>query len=62
MLFEELLEVLKETNSEREKPVNEELLKEILALVMKSPLDEDRKRCQNQIEEILIQRLKGGDG
>ncbi|MFQ6060944.1 MAG: hypothetical protein ACE5KV_06600 [Thermoplasmata archaeon] len=60
MLYEELLEVLRETNSEREDPVEDKVLEEILALVIKNPLEEDRKRCQSQIEVILKQRSKGG--
>jgi hypothetical protein len=60
MLFEELLEVLKDTNRKREDLVDNKVLKEILSLVVKNPLEEDRKRCQNQIELILIQRCKGG--
>lgn len=60
MLYEELLEVLRETNNERENPVTEAVLEEILALVIKNPLEEDRKRCQSQIELVLVHRSKGG--
>lgn len=44
-----------------EKPVDNELIKQVLALVTKNPLEEDRARCQEQIY-IIIKQALGGNG
>lgn len=59
MEFEEMVSVLKKANEEMDEQVDEKLLEQILALVMKKPLDSDRGRCQDQIMELIKQR--GGD-
>jgi len=56
---EELLHVLKRINKERRDPVDEAILNQVMALVIKHPLDEDRTTCQTQIEEIINQRVGG---
>jgi hypothetical protein len=57
--FEEMLNVLKETNKKRKNRVPEGVLKEILALVIENPLENDRMLCQSQIEMVLTQRNGG---
>ncbi|MBN1763054.1 MAG: hypothetical protein JW878_08285 [Methanomicrobia archaeon] len=59
MDFEEMVSVLKKVNKERDEQVDEKFLEQILALVIKNPLDSDRGRCQDQIMELIKQR--GGD-
>ena len=59
MAFEELLSVLKETNKKRKDPISEKILEEILALVMKNPLNDDRTTCQAQIDLLIKQRVGG---
>ena len=53
MKDEDLLKVLIETNSKREKPVKEAVLGSILSIVMLNPLDEDRAKSQEQIRYLL---------
>lgn len=55
MEFEEMVEVLNRVNQKAETPVDEIVLKQILALVIKNPLDSDRGRCQEQIMELIKQ-------
>ncbi len=57
MKEEEIIDVIKKINVQKGKPVDEELLTQIAALVIKNPLDEDRQRCQRQILEIINQRI-----
>ena len=59
--LEEIFEVLKEINEEKGKKVEEDLLKWIIDRVIKNPLDEDRKKCQDQIEKILQEYLREVD-
>ncbi len=59
MEFEEMVSVLKKVNEGMDEQVDEKLLEQILALVMRNPLDSDRGRCQDQIMELIKQR--GGD-
>jgi hypothetical protein len=54
---EELFEVLVKTNQANGNKVDDNLLKEIMVLVKRSPLSEDRSRCQDQIE-LLIKQYK----
>lgn len=58
MVPEELLSVLKEINEEREEPLEESVLEEVLALVIKNPLDQDRARCQEQVKTVLSQKIE----
>jgi len=57
MKEEEIIESVKRINVKKGKPVDEELLAQIIALVMKNPIEEDRQRCQIQILEIINQRI-----
>lgn len=50
---EDLLKILLKTNSEAHNPVDEELLKQILSLEIQYPLEDDRKRCQEGIKQVL---------
>lgn len=59
MDIEEMLEVLRRTNRQRTIPVDEKLLEQVMALVVRNPLDEDRARCQDEIGMILAQQLGG---
>ena len=59
MEFKEMVLVLKQVNEKSKNPVDLQLLEQILALVMKNPLDSDRGMCQDQIMTLLKQ--KGGD-
>jgi hypothetical protein len=63
MQVEELFEVLKRINHEKGFPVDDDLLKRIIALVVLHPLDEDRSKCQDEIKELIEQHsgLKGHD-
>ncbi len=58
--IEELMDVLVRLNRKLEMPVDEDVLKQIIALVLKNPLDEDRAQCQEQIALIVSQHV--GDG
>lgn len=55
----ELLEILKKINSVIEDPVDEDLLAQIISLEIMNPLDDDRGKCQDQILEIVNQRIGG---
>jgi hypothetical protein len=57
MNFEELLAVVKNVNSKRPNPVDEQFLAEIIALVVRKPLDDDRASCQDQMAELIAGRL-----
>jgi len=48
MVYTELLNILKEINNTKESKVPEEILEEVLAIVIKNPLDDDRVKCQDQ--------------
>jgi hypothetical protein len=53
MNTEELLNVLRETNKKKGNPVDEEILKAILSIVIMNPLDESRGKSQDQIHFVL---------
>ncbi len=53
MKDEKLLKVLIETNEKRENPVNPDILRQILSIIMLNPLEEDRGRSQDQIKHII---------
>jgi hypothetical protein len=53
MNTEELLNVLRETNKKKCSPVDEEILKAILSIVILNPLDESRGKSQDQIHYVL---------
>ena len=55
---EEILKILKEINEEFGNPLDNDLLQQIVSLVMMNPLEEDRQRCQDQILEIINQRVR----
>lgn len=57
MKFEEMVAVLNRVNQKVEKPVEETILKQILALVIKNPLPSDRGRCQEQMMELIKQNM-----
>ncbi|MHA1227167.1 MAG: hypothetical protein ACTSPV_10540 [Candidatus Hodarchaeales archaeon] len=57
MKNEELFEVLAETNRQMSNPVQEEILKKILAIVMLNPLEEDRGASQEQIRYLISQEI-----
>ena len=61
MIVEEtdLLRVLLKTNSASLHPIGEDVLKDILALVIQYPLDEDREKCQEEIKKIISKRSQG---
>lgn len=59
MNFEDLVDVLRRINRERDNPVDDDLLKAVVALVMKNPLDEDRGRCQEQLALLIMNRAGG---
>lgn len=56
MELDEMMSALRMTNKKCEKPIPEKVLKEVLALVIKNPLEKDRLKCQEQIQLILSQR------
>lgn len=56
---EEILDILKKINIELGRPVTDELFGQIISLVIKNPLDEDRGKCQDQILEIINQIIGG---
>lgn len=53
----DILKILKDLNDELGKPVTDELLEQIISIVVNNPLDEDRGRSQEQILEIITQRI-----
>ena len=53
----DLMSVLRNLNKEMGSLVDNNLLSQVIALVMKNPLEEDRGRCQEQILELLSQRV-----
>lgn len=59
MNFEDLVDVLRRINRGRDHHVDDDLLKSVVALVMKNPLDEDRGRCQDQLAHLIINRAGG---
>ncbi len=59
MEFEEMVSILKRINKEADESVPDNLLEEILALVLKNPLESDRGKCQEQIMTIINQRVEG---
>ena len=58
MKDEELIQVLDEINSSIETPIDKQILREILSIVMLNPLDEDRKDCQDQIKYYIEQKIR----
>lgn len=50
---EDLTKVLAQINNKLENKIDDELLRQILAIVAKNPLPEDRDKCQKQIYEII---------
>lgn len=54
---EDLYAVLDKSNSKRGESVDSKLLKQIIAIVIKNPLNEDRARCQEQIHMVVKQFL-----
>ncbi len=56
--IEEIFEVIKEISKSKGNIVEDQLLKEVIALVLKNPLDEDRKRCRKQIDAIIREYTK----
>jgi len=58
MKNEELFKVLVETNRNISNPVQEEILKKILAIVMLNPLEEDRGASQEQIRYLISQQIE----
>jgi hypothetical protein len=59
MPIDDMLQVLARLNKKSKSPVDEPLLREIIALVVKHPLDSDRAQCQDQINELISQRVGG---
>jgi hypothetical protein len=59
MDFDELVTVLKRINGGSEHPVDEELLQQIVAIVVKHPLSEDREVSQSQIAALINERAGG---
>ncbi|MHA1882231.1 MAG: hypothetical protein ACTSUO_04220 [Candidatus Thorarchaeota archaeon] len=57
---EELFEASRNANTKLGNKIDNVLLERILALVVKHPLNEDRKVCQDQIFEV-IKQSSGGD-
>ncbi|AKJ05427.1 hypothetical protein ATI61_102484 [Archangium gephyra] len=55
----ELLEILRRLLRESKRQVDEEVLREIVSLVIKNPLADDRKACQDQIFSLLSERVGG---
>lgn len=50
---EELLDVLIKTNKKRNNPVDDQVLKNILSIVIMNPLEENRGKSQEQIHYVL---------
>jgi hypothetical protein len=57
MKFDELVEVLQRTNQLHNDQASDELLRKIVALVVRNPLEEDRAQCQEQIAVIISQAV-----
>ena len=53
---EELLEVLLKTNKKKQNPVDDEILRDILSIVILNPLEENRGKSQEQIHYILSKK------
>ena len=58
MKNEDLLEVLTRINNSREINIDEKVIERVLAVVMMNPLQEDRSRSQDQLIEIINQKIK----
>jgi hypothetical protein len=56
MNTEELLDVLIKTKHKRSNPVDDQLLKSILSIVIINPIEENRGKSQEQIHYILSQK------
>jgi len=54
----ELLNILKEANNKLPIKTDVSLIEHILSIVIMNPLEEDRKRCQEQIKFVINQRVK----
>jgi hypothetical protein len=55
----DLLKILLKTNSSSLQPINEQVLKDILKLVVQYPLDDDREKCQEEIKKVLARQSPG---
>lgn len=53
MALEDLLEVVRKANAESGNEIDDDIIKYILALVIKNPLPDDRGTAQSQIFEVL---------
>ena len=58
MRVDELLDVLRRINKQQAELVDMKLVEQLMALVVKHPLDEDRAQCQEQIGELVTQRVR----
>jgi hypothetical protein len=61
MVYNQLLNVLNKINGTKESKVPENILAEILEVVIRNPLEEDRGKCQDQIKLILSQKGMGSE-
>ena len=50
--------VLIETNKKMSKPIDENILKKILSIVILNPLSEDRGTSQEQIRYLISQEIE----
>jgi len=55
---EELYDVLNQVNSKMGNLAEEADLKKILSIIIMNPLDDDRKRCQEQIKYIINSKYR----
>jgi hypothetical protein len=55
----ELVKVLIKTNTASLQPIKEDVLRDILALVIQYPLDDDRQKCQEEIRKVMAKQPPG---
>lgn len=58
MKNEELIAVIIETNNKMSNPIEEDILKNIMSIVMLNPLEEDRGTSQEQIRYLISQNIE----
>jgi hypothetical protein len=55
---EDLKKIIIETNRTSKEPVDEDVLDQVLSLVMRYPLEDDRGICQEEMRKIMIRKVR----
>jgi len=57
MNSEEIVEIVQRINSKSSSPVDENILRRIILLVIDYPLEDDRGICQEELRKMIIEKV-----